>query len=136
MVQPLQADLRQAQTDLSRLGKARAALERAAIDGEQLQATLDRVRGRIDQLECVGKQAVLDALAVEIWVTGYQLCPSCSGRGYQPLSSPGGRRWPDVCPTCLRMRQIPTLRVEVTAPEALLTIVAAGAAHDRAAIAG
>lgn len=122
MVQPLQADLKHAQTDLSRLGKARAALIRVAADSEQLQATLDRVRGRIDDLEVQGKQAVLDALAVEVSVTGYTPCPACDGSGYQPVSGKTGRGWPPRCETCLRMRQLPVVEVQITAPEALLVL--------------
>lgn len=120
MVQPLQADLKNAQTDLSRLGKARAALIRVAADSEQLQATVERVRGRIGDLDTHGKQAVLDALAVEVRVTGYTSCPACGGSGYQPISGRSGRGWPPRCDTCLRMRQLPAVEVQITVPEALL----------------
>jgi hypothetical protein len=122
MVQPLQADLKNAQTDLSRLGKARAALIRVAADSEQLQATIERVRGRIGDLDTHGKQAVLDALAVEVRVTGYTPCPACGGSGYQPVSGRSGRGWPPRCDTCLRMRQLPAVEVQITAPEALLAL--------------
>ena len=122
MVQPLQADLKQAQADLSRLSKARAALLRVAADGQQLQAALDRVRGRIDDLDVHGKQAVLDALAVEIHVTGYTPCPACGGSGYQQISGNSGRGWPPRCETCLRMRHLPTVSVHITAPEALFEL--------------
>jgi site-specific DNA recombinase len=122
MVQPLQSELKQAQTDLSRLSKARAALIRVATDTEQLQATLERVRGRIDDLDVSGKQAVLDALAVEVRVTGFLPCPACGGSGYQPIPTNRGRRWPPRCETCLRMRHLPTVSVQIHAPEALLEL--------------
>ena len=134
MVQPLQMDLKQAQTDLSRLGKARSALIRVAADNHQLQATLERVRGRIDDLDTSGKQAVLDALAVEVRVTGYQPCPACGGSGYQQISGTRGRQWPPRCETCLRMRQLPIVEVQITAPEALLVLT--DDLNDQAAFAG
>jgi len=122
MVQPLQADLKQAQADLSRLGKARAALIRVAADSEQLQATVERVRGRLDDLDTHGKQAVLHALAVEVRVTGYTQCLACGGSGYQAISGHSGRGWPPRFETCLRMRQLPSVEVRITAPEALLVL--------------
>lgn len=134
MVQPLHADLKQAQTDLSRLGKARSALVRVAADSQQLQATLERVRGRIDDLDTQGRQAVLDALAVEVRVTGYTACPACGGSGYQHISGTSGRGWPPRCKTCLRMRQLPVVEVQITAPEALLVLT--DDLNGRPAIAG
>lgn len=134
MVQPLQVALKQAQTDLSRLSKARAALLRVAADGEQLKATLDRVRGRIDDLDVRGKQAVLDALAVDVEVTGYAPCPACAGSGYQAIPNSRGRGWPPCCETCLRMRYLPTIAVEITAPAAMLDL--ADDANNAPAIGG
>lgn len=134
MVQPLQADLKQAQSDLSRLGKARAALIRVAADSEQLQTTLERVRGRIDDLDTPGQQAVLDALAVEVRVSDYKPCPACGGSGYQPIAGKNGRGWPPRCETCLRMRRLPVVEVQIIAPEALLLLTDDLA--DQSAIAG
>lgn len=134
MVQPLHADLKRSQADLSRLGKARAALTRLSTDNSRLQRLLDRMRGRIGDLDVDGKQQVLDALSVEVHVTSYKPCGECGGTGYQAVPVGSGRRWPPSCPTCQRMRQLPVVDVRITAPEALLDL--ADDTQPAAAIAG
>jgi site-specific DNA recombinase len=134
MVQPLHTELKRSQADLSRLGKARAALTRLSTDNSQLQDVLDRVRGRIDDLDVEGKNQVLDALCVEVKVAGYEPCTECGGTGYQAMPAGVGRRWPPSCSSCQRMRQLPVVDVRITAPEALLDLV--GDPQHVAAIAG
>src|SRR6266516_4974800 len=116
MVQPLQADLADAQRNLDRLTAVREALttpdpSTGARDDSQ---RLRDARAASSAFDAAAKQVVLEVLGVTVHVTGYDTCPTCHGTGYQPIPPGYGRHWPPSCPTCHRLRQVPRFTVQIT----------------------
>lgn len=125
MVRGRQEALKAAQAEVSRLGKVRARAARSG-SARTLQDVAEQVRQRVESGQD-DKRAVLDALGVQVRVTRYEPCPACGGSGYQSLPPGSGRRFPPACAHCNRMRMLPVVDLDITAPEALLGLSAEAA---------
>lgn len=122
MIKPIQSELYAAEELVRKLNWQAAAAQRGSVGRDVLAATMDAVGGHLDALDDDGKRAVMMALGVKARVTRYAACTRCHGTGYIALAVPGRRRWPDVCPRCLRMRWVPVIEIHLEAPDAFFLI--------------